>query len=419
VKNSILFIKDFLSRSGGLIFSSSVISRVLSFFASWIAIQLIPNKELGSVIFSFQIIAFLFPIAGLGLNQGLLRYGAQVKTILERNNLFKYTLKYGVLTSIVLTFILIIISFFFNFDLENAQFYLILLSTGLTTNYIYSLVKIQFLLNLNNKIFSKIELTYNCILVVLVTLLSFYFKELGYAISLILTPIITSLLFLSKLNINWKNKYSSTITNFSFWRYGFFASLSNVTTQLLVSIDIILIGSLLENLELVTAFKYISLLPFSLLFISQAIITTDFVSFTKKIDDKTYIFNYIKNYIKLLTIISLACLVFIYFTGSTILSLFEKDYVQYSSSLNILTIGITGILILRGVFGNLLSSIGKAHINFVITTIALIINVILNYYLIPKYKLMGAALTSSILMWFTGVLTAVFFFYYYRRNEKT
>lgn len=417
MKNRIDFINGFLSRAGSYIFSSSVISKGLSFLASWIAIKLIPNKELGAVIFAFQIIAFLIPVAGLGLNQGLLRYGAQLKTVLEKNNLFIYTLKYGVFASFIIIVALTFTSLFIEFKLENTQYYLILLSLALTTHFIYSLIKVQFLLHKKNKTFSFIELTYNIVFVILVIVLSYYFTELGYAISLIFTPLIASLIFIQKIKIKWKSPIKTGITNFSFWKYGFFASLSNVTTQLLIAIDIILIGTILNNLELVTAFKYISLIPFSFLFLSQAVITTDFVNFTEKINDKAYIFSYIKNYMKLFAMISLACIAFIHFFGATILSFFEKDYSTYQQTLMILTIGVAGILTVRGIFGNLLSSIGKPHINFITTSIGLLLNIILNYYLIPKYGILGAAITSAILMWFTGILSAISFFYYFHLKK--
>jgi len=417
VKNKTSFIQSFLSRSGGYIFSSSVISKGLSFFASWIAIKLIPNKELGAVIFAFQIIAFLLPIAGLGLNQGLLRYGAQLNSVLEKNKLFIYTLKYGVLASFTLIGLLTLTSLFIEFKLENTQYYLILLSLALTTHFIYGLIKVQFLIHKKNKIFSFFELSYNILFVILVIVLSYYFKELGYAISLIIAPLIASLIFIQKIEIKWKTYIKTSITNFSFWKYGFFASLSNVTTQLLIAIDIILIGTILNNLELVTAFKYISLIPFSFLFLSQALITTDFVNFTEKINDKAYIFSYIKNYMKVFALISLACITFIHFFGATILSFFEKDYSAYQQTLMILTIGVAGILTIRGIFGNLLSSIGKPHINFITTSIAILLNLLLNYYLIPKYGINGAAITSAMLMWFTGILSALFFFYFFKKEK--
>lgn len=412
------FISNFINRSGNYVFIATVISRLLSFLASWIALQLIPSKELGAVIYAFQIILFIIPIAGMGLNQGLLRYGAQLNLNDEKNELFVYTLKYGVLVSIILIGLLIVSSFLIDFKLENTRFYLILLTSAITAHFIFGLIKIQFRLYKNNKLFSYIEVTYNLLLVFFVTLLSYYFNEFGYAISLIITPVITCLFFLKKLNIKWHEKVNLKIINFSFWKYGFFASLSNVTTQLLFAIDILLIGSIINNLELVTAYKYISLIPFSLLFISQVVITTDFVNFTEKIYKEEYIMKYILNYLLLFVIISISSFIIIYTLGRYILMFFNKEYIQFESTLLTLTFGVTGILILRGIFGNLLSSIGKASTNFVITSIAILINIPLNYVLIPKYGILGAAITSAILMWFTGILSMLFFFYYYSKLIK-
>ncbi|PHR74161.1 MAG: hypothetical protein COA67_02000 [Lutibacter sp.] len=414
--NSIIqFIKNFHKRAGSYVFTATVTSRLLSFVASWIALQLIPNKELGIVIYAFQIVSFIIPIAGFGLHQGLIRYAALLKSKEEKNNLFIYAFKKGVLVSLILITIIIIAAFSIDFEFKETRFYLILLSSAIITHYIFELVKIQYRLHKNNKLYSFAELTYNILLVILVFGLSYYYQELGYAISLIIVPLITALIFIKKLNVDWKKYTKLSVINFSFWKYGFFASLSNVTTQLLIAIDIILIGNIL-NMELVTAFKYVSIIPYSLLFLSQVVIVTDFVDFTEKINDKLYIKKYIKNYIQLFTIISLVCILFIFLFGSKILSIFDTDYTNYNSSMIVLTIGVSGILILRGVFGNLLSSIGKPHINFIITSVAVILNVILNYNLIPKYGIFGAATTSAILMWFTGILSMLFFFYFFRKS---
>ena len=78
-------------------------------------------------------------------------------------------------------------------------------------------------------------------------------------------------------------------------------------------------------------------------------------------------------------------------------------------------VGISGIFMFRGLYGNLLSSIGKAHINYYIATIALLLNIVSNYYLIPKYGIRGAAITSALLMWFTGIASYVWFLYLYKK----
>lgn len=416
MNNIISFIKGFISRSGIYVLSATIFSRLLSFIASWIALQLIPNKELGIVIYTFQIISFIMPVAGFGLQQGLIRYGSLLKTNKEKNSLLLYTIKKGFLVNLGAVILIIIAANTIKFANSATPFYLSILSLAIFSYYILEITKIQLRLYKKNKLYSYIEFTFNSILVLLVFLLSYYFKELGYAISLIIAPLITALLFVNTLNIKWTNQVKLNITNAKFWQYGFFASLSNVGAKLLIAIDIILIGNILKNMELVTAFKYVSLIPFSLIFLSQVFINTDFVEFTEKINNRKFITNYIKNYMKLFLVISIAIILFIYIFGEFILSLFDASYIEYQNSLLVLTIGISGILIVRGIFGNLLSSIGKAYINFIITFTAIILNIILNSFLIPRYNLFGASLTSAILMWFTGLVSLLFFYYFFKKT---
>ena len=203
--NSIIqFIKNLLQRSGNYVFTATILSRLLSFFASWIALQLIPNKELGIVIYAFQVISFIIPIADFGLHQGLIRYAAQLKSKEDKNNLFIYTFKKGIIVSLILITITICASFIIEFEFKETRFYLILLSLAIITHYIFELIKIQYRLHKNNKLYSYAEATYNILLVLFVFVLSYYFQELGYAIALIIVPFVTTLIFISKLKINWE-----------------------------------------------------------------------------------------------------------------------------------------------------------------------------------------------------------------------
>ena len=420
MKNISSFINGFKNRSGHFVMISSIVSRLLSFLASWIALQLIPDKKLGVVIYAFQISLFLTPIANLGLNQGLIRYGALLSSIKEKNELFLFVLKRGVIFTSLFSLAVSIFSIFVNFKNPSTTLYLQLFSISFITQFIFQIVQIQFRLQKKNKSFAIAEFTYNVILVLLVFSLSYYFNELGYVIALVSTPLITFLLFIKKLHIKERNNIHFDFINNKFWSYGFFASLATVTTTLLVSIDILLIGHLIPDISMVTVYKYVSLIPFSLIFISHVVITTDFVEFTENIKNKSYIYKYIKNYIIIFSVISSVILILILTFGKFILSLFDPSYVNYFSTLVILTLGIIGILTIRGVFGNLLSSIGRVSDNFTITTIAIVLNIALNYYLIPIYGIFGAALTSAVLMWITGLLCMLFFFYHYKTflNEK-
>jgi len=409
------FILDFLKRSGGYVFSATIISRLLSFSASWIALQLIPNKELGVVLFAFNIIGFIIPFGGLGLHQSLLRFGALLETPTEKDDLFIYVLKKGMLASLLIMLIIIISSFLIPFTFENTGYYVAFLSFIILPHYFLSIIKIQFRIKHNNKTFSYLEIIYNIILIISVSVLSYFFSAKGYALALLITPCITILFFNKKLNINFSKKVKLSTTGLAFWKYGFFASLAVSVAQFLFAIDILLIGYLLNNAEAVTQYKYVSLIPFSLLFLSHVFIQTDFVAFTEKIKDKSYIHNYIKRYMLFFSFISIGIIGISYLFSNQLLALLDISFIEFSDTFLILIIGVCGILIFRGLFGNLLSSIGKVHINYYIGSIALVLNICSNYFLIPTYGIKGAAITSAFIMWFTGIISYVWFQILYKK----
>ena len=384
-------------------------SRLLSLLASWIALQFIDNTALGIVLFSYNIILFLLPISGLGLSQSLIRFSALSNDAEDRNSIFLYVLKYGLLSSIGMILLVIISSLFIPFDFKDGHFYMIFLSFLIIPNFLLEIIKGQLRLNHDNKNFAYSDFLYSIIFVLSITVLTYYLKEIGYIIALLITPLLTSLFFIKKLKVNAKKIKRIPELNFAFWKYGFFASLSNVITQLLFVIDILLIGYLIKDPEMITNYRYISLIPFSLLFLPRVFINTDFVTFTEKIYDKNYILEYIKSYMLLFLIISVSLIIGSYFFGSLVLRLLDDSFAIYGSIFFILMVGISGILIFRGLFGNLLSSIGKANINYYIASGALLFNIISNYYLIPLYGIKGAAITSAILMWVTGVTSAICF----------
>ena len=411
----IQYIKNFLNRSGSYVFLATILGRILSFIASWIALKFIENDALGVVLFAYNIILFVIPLSGFGLHQSLIRYGSLAKSSEDKDSILAYVFKKGIVACLVLITIVISISLFINFKFENTLFYVVLLSFTIIPSYLLEIIRAQFRLQHNNKSFAFTEGVQSIILLLSVLLLSYLYKELGYAIALLLTPLLTSIVFFKSLNINNLIYKKIKVINFQFWKYGFFASLSNVVTQLLFVIDILLIGFILSNTEMVTNYRYVSIIPFSLLFLPRVFIATDFVAFTEKIYEAQYIFKYIKSYVLFFTVVSLLILLFSWLFSVQILGLLDKEFTQFSDTFIILMIGVCGIFILRGLFGNLLSSIGKAHLNYYIATLALVINICANFYLIPKYGIKGAAIASAILMWFTGLLSYLLFIKLYKK----
>lgn len=408
------YIQGFLNRSGSYVFLATVLSRILSFLASWIALQFIENDKLGVVLYAWNIITFLLPFVGLGLPQSLIRYGALANAE-DKKSILRYVKKYGTYSSILLSILVSSFAFVYPFEFEKTGIYLALFSLIFVPFFWFETIKIQLRLEHNNKSFAYVDITYNALLCFLVFLLSYLYAELGYIIALILTPTVTSILFFKNLKTEEIHNKKLKIFNREFWTYGFFGGMANVVTMLLFAIDLVLIGTILTDPEKVTVYRYISIIPFSILFLPRVFIATDYVMFTENLHKKDVIFQYIKSYISLFSLVSIAVLIFSFCLGKEVLGMFDTAFVSYFDSFLILNLGVCGILIFRGLFGNLLSSIGWVKANFYITLIALVINYFSNQYLISVYGVKGAAITSALLMWGTGLASAVVFYFGYKK----
>ena len=409
------FIAGFLRRGGPAILISTVLARGLTFFASWLALQLLPGESLGLILFAVSILSFFIPFAGFGAAQGLLRFGALREDPGEKELFFIKLAKKGLLFSLMIVVFISVFAGFFTYSLPGAKYYLVILSALLIPQFLLELLKTYFRIIPDNNKYALTEFTHALLSLVLIFTGCFLLKETGYVLALLLSPALTFLIFFPKKLSKILNDRSEQDPPGSFWRYSIFAGLSNTASQLLIALDILLIGILLQNPIDVTHYKYISLLPFSLAIIPNIVLTTDFVRLTKAITDRKFIDTYIRNYLLIFVIITVliwtVCLLF----TNEILLFFGEDFPALKTEFYLLLAGISSVLLIRGLFGNLLSASGLSQLNFWISIAAIGLNLILNILLIPRYGIFGAALTTAITMWITS-LTSVFLFYHYRKK---
>ena len=410
------FFNNFINRSGGYVFLANVSSRLLSFFASWLAIKLIPNEELGIILFSYNIIGLMLPLSGAGLQHSLIRYAPFLKKKEEKTELLNYVINKGIQYSIIIFLFVVLFSFIIPFKLKEQNQYLAVLALVISPDFIFQIILNQLRVIHKNKLFALSQVVYNTILTVSVYFLTYYFAEKGYAAALIITPLLTAAIFIRQIySFNKKKITKPKIVNKKFWKYGFSAGLANVVTQLMMSIDLLLIGFLIPTPETVTVYRYLAIIPVSFTFLPIVFMNTDFVTLTERIRDKDYLYKYIKNYMTIFVFISVGLCTGAYIFSKELLSIFDPEFIIYDTSFVTLTIGVSSILILRGLFGNLLYSIGRVNTNLIIVLIAIVLNVIGDYYYIPINGIQGAVYTSTFIMWFTSISSAITFFYYYKR----
>ena len=409
-----LLINGFLSRDGASVFIAMAFSRLISFISQWIALQMINERSLGLVLYSYSYLVFLIPIGGWGLNQSFLRFAAINSDLRYKEDLFQFTLRRGFILSLTFSLVIFLAGFLLVRDNQELRMYFMIFSFSLISFFYLDLFKNYFRVQHKNKLFAKLEITYSLTLLLSVIVLSYFFKSNGYALALTFSPLFSAIVFLPFVKFRTKAYKKPANINFNFWKYGFFAELAGVSHYLLYSIDLILIQNIMKQSEAVTHYKYVSIIPYSFLFLPSILITTDFVKLTENIDKKNIISSYINNYWKLFSLVSLGVIILAFVFPKLILSIFLKGLEQHVLTFQILMIGVIGTLMWRGLFGNLLSSIGKMHINFWLSSGGLILNLALNFLFIPRYGINGAAMTSAIIMWISGYLSYIIFKKYQR-----
>ena len=399
-----------------------LLAKAVNFLVSIFVIRILTKSDYGFIAYSLTIISFAAPFVGAGIHQGLLRFGAMTEGQFHKKVLFNLTFWKGLKYSGLITLGIILLSPLFTIRMSGASLYLALMSFQIISLFIIQMIQVYCRLIHRNKIFAIINMQNNLLLLVFNVTLCLLFGGIGYVISIICVPLFLGLFYLKKLRLNTiqtsnklvvKIKDSFTFKSSELLSYGLYMSVGGVLSQLLYAVDILLIGNLLIDAELVAQYKASSIIPFSLIILAVAFLTTDFVKLANASkNNKTALKQYYLNYLKLFSFISIGIVLGFYLFAEPMLSIFGADYKGHSELMIIFSIGVVGGLLFRVPMGNMLSAIGWPKINALFSVIVLIINVFANYYMILKYGIIGAAITTSALMWLSGILSLGAFIYY-------
>jgi O-antigen/teichoic acid export membrane protein len=190
------------------------------------------------------------------------------------------------------------------------------------------------------------------------------------------------------------------ISDFSFsyvkklFAYGIKAHISNAFTFLNYRLDVFLLGYFAAPLA-VGIYDVAVNIGERLSVFSQSISSVLFpkISSLQKDEERNKITSVVSR--NLLLFIVLLSLVVYLLSDFVILLLFGKNYAESSNILKILLPGLA-LLAVEKVLSNDLAGRGKPEINMYVAIFNVVFNVLLNLYMIPKYRAVGAAISSTL-----------------------
>ncbi len=413
------FIQGFLKRNGAHVFSAVILSKVFSLLLSVIVIRILTKQDYGNLMYAYTVVSFVMPFMGMGIFQSFVKYAPIQKFMYQRKDIFRYTFIGGCVASLVLICLLILFSPIITLNMPDAYGYLLLFSFLIFSLFIFESVKSYFRILYLNKPYAKLEIIHAVLVFVLGSVLTYLIGGYGFILALILVPLFLSIYILIRKRILSGKSQKLDISKKHFWMYGIYTSLGGLVAQLIFSVDLISIANLMDDAKWVAQYKAVSLIPFSLLFLPGAVIKTDFVKLVQEAKNRVFLLSYIKNFMMIFSGLSVFLIILSYLFGDWfILTLFGDDYQNQSALLQIFIFGIAGAFVFRVPFGNIMVAIGWTKINTLISVFTLLADIVLNYFWIQKWGIMGAAYATSLLLWFSGLAIFLTFLVYLNRLKK-
>jgi len=195
-----------------------------------------------------------------------------------------------------------------------------------------------------------------------------------------------------------------------FWGYGLSVGSGSLVNQFLVSIDVLMLTFLGVPLQEIAIYKIGSALILQLLAVPNSYFAWRFVPLVKAVRFsvllKSELYRY---YIWAVPITIIVAVVVWVFSERIIVFFFEEQY-GVASKVQVLLIApfIIGSL-LRIPFGNLINAIGRAGANSILAYAFAPLAIVLNYYMIQKFGVIGAGYAAAVFSIISGIASVLVF----------
>lgn len=414
----ISILKDFKNRGGGWFFSSSIFDKITRVSLTFALIAFLSKKDFAYWTYAFTLVSTFIPIKSLGIEAGILQYGSGLNEN-KINELFKSMFIRGLTYSCV--FALLCSSFtavFFNYS-NSVQILIYILCFWLPGLFLFELLLNYYRIIKQHKKYALVQSFYNIVFIFSLLLGYLIDKTFGVALAFVITPFITFIRFKPKFltakKIIW-DQFEFRANDIIF--YGFKSSFTNYATTLLFYTDIFLIEYLTKDEMLLSEYRTATIIPFNLSFFAVLYLNNDFVFLVENKLNKSVLIDYLKNYFYLFFSFTCICLIILYpfaeFWWSEVL--FKGEYMESVPYFKVLLLATIAMIILRIPSGNLLSAIGKVHLNTIIGYLTIAVNLIVSIGLFKYYGIKGIAYSTVISLVLSGFAMCFFLFKYLNKK---
>ncbi|REC48243.1 oligosaccharide flippase family protein [Chryseobacterium pennipullorum] len=407
------FIRAFFANKGQHVFLSLLIAKVCAFSGSLVMIRILPEREFGILSIVASVFAIFAPFSGLGSAQSLIRFGSLSNSEEDKRELSAYLFKKGFVNHLMICLIFFFLSFFYVSHYYYIFYIFLFFTIRLVGVYFLSHVQSERRIYLKNKEFAMVNNVVNISGLVMMIVFSYFWGLYGYLVANAVAPFL-SLYWYQKPILKVKN-YRLRFTKKEIWSFALHASVTALLSDAFFSADILLLNYF-RNETAVANYKVAMLIPANITFLALSFMQSDYPVLAKNYWDRTFLKNYIINYYKIFIPITIVIFTVGSFLSKIIIQLFFGEQYVDNAITFVLLLGVfCGSMLLRNLYGNMLSAVGLMKRNTFFSSLSLLLLTGFSYFLVPRYDIVGMAVALGITLTIIGFLMMFSFFAYLRR----
>ena len=400
------------------------LTKFVAFFGSIAVVRLMSKNEYGLMGYAENIYSYALIFAGAGLSNAVTRYLIISKDAGEKKKFFVYIVRTGIFINIIIAVLMCLAG----------------LSADIPSNYSdakYLIPIAALLLPLQDLVNAE-----------LYTLRAFFMNKL-YAVAAFVTSFlliagrITGAVKGGAAGVFWSRVLLNAIFAFAgfvyIWKKFFsgytYSALNRSVKKDVISFsvqymitngfwavlmlnDAFMLGQLLNDPGELADYKAACVLPGNISVFATAIGTFIAPYFIKNETDTEWVQKWFKKtYVITMTVAGTATLLVILLAEPLITLMYGEQYLNITDVMRVLLVGAFINSGLRYTTANLLAAMGQVKYNMIVSGTGILIQLVMDYVLIPRMGIMAVAVTDCVVfLMMAVVLLVVFYHMYYKRG---
>lgn len=394
------------------IFGASVVNKVVLFLSGIVLVRILTKPDYGTYSYAWNILCIALVVNGLGSIPATLQLASETNDRQAQSRVYSSGLRVGLLWDAVLCTALLLLSLSMPFPVEGSNTVLALFFAMPVFVLLNDMQQTILRTQLHNKEYSAAT-NINTLLVALGTIGGAFIcgvlglivgRYIAFAISILIVGKVFHIGILKTLRNNpLKNKRDML-------KISLVSVVNEGLSQFSILAGTFFVGYLLNDPSSVASYQVATVIPTGLNFIPSAFVVFIYPYFARHMRDRKWVrVNFVKALAGMTCLSSAIAIPCILFAEPLIALVFGTQYSDSVVPFQILCLGFVFNSTLRSIAGNLMVTQRKLLINTVICIVSLFVLLILLWFLIPQFGLIGAAMAQTSYMLFSGIAFTVCF----------